>query len=47
MAATTNPHKTPRLLWKHPHPETTQMYRFKTMIEKKRGLQLPVRLALP
>ncbi|KAI9880045.1 MAG: hypothetical protein M1830_005777 [Pleopsidium flavum] len=34
--------KTPRLVWKHPHPERTHMYRFKRMVEKKRRLQLAV-----
>ena len=27
----------PRKLWEHPHPETTQLWKFKTSLEKKLG----------
>ena len=32
----------PKILWKHPNPQSTQMYKFKKMIEKKRGVNLSV-----
>lgn len=32
----------PKILWEHPNPERTQIYKFKKMIERKRGVNLPV-----
>jgi len=32
----------PKVLWEHPNPESTQIYKFKKMIERKRGVNLPV-----
>ncbi len=29
------------MLWKHPDPESTQMYQFKTLIEEKYSVKLP------
>ena len=43
MAAISNA-EVPKILWQHPKPESTQMYRFKRAVEKKHGLNLPVRL---
>ncbi|MCJ1293624.1 hypothetical protein MMC34_005179 [Xylographa carneopallida] len=31
----------PRILWQHSDPESSQMWHFKQMIEKKRGVDLP------
>jgi hypothetical protein len=33
----------PRKLWEHPDPQSTQMWAFKSELEKEKGLQLPVR----
>jgi acetoacetyl-CoA synthetase len=33
----------PRKLWEHPNPQSTQMWAFKTELEKEKGLQVPVR----
>lgn len=39
MAATTD---TPRKLWEHPSPQTTEMWKFKSSLEKAKGINLPV-----
>ncbi|EAL85245.1 hypothetical protein KXW98_005261 [Aspergillus fumigatus] len=36
-----SPSDLPRKLWEHPNPQSTQMWAFKTELEKERGLQLP------
>ena len=30
-----------KVLWRHPNPQSTQMYRFKTLIEQKYNVTLP------
>lgn len=32
----------PRMLWKHPNPQSTAMYSFMEEVNKKQGLQLKV-----
>lgn len=44
MAATTT---TPRKLWEHPSPESTQMGMFKLRLEKDKGIYLAVCEHLP
>lgn len=41
---TTEEYPIPRKLWEHPDPESTQMWKFKTSLEKTTGRAFPVRV---
>jgi hypothetical protein len=37
----------PKALWRHPRPEQTEMFRFKQLLEKEKGIKLNVGHVFP